>query len=52
MYITGKVIYPQTWYADMNNHTTMTAMLPVFSEKLSIVIISYYYGGGPDWNHE
>ena len=45
-------IYPKTCYAVRNYHTTMTVPLPVWSEKLSIVEISYYYGLGPLWNNE
>ncbi len=33
-----------------NDHTTMTAPLPVCSAKLTIGGPGYYYGGGPRWN--
>ena len=34
-YVTGRVIYTKTWYADRNDHTTITAPLPVCSVKLT-----------------
>ena len=35
-----------------NDHTSMTAPLPVCSAKLSMLGLSQYYGGGPRWNPE
>ena len=37
---------------DRNDHTTMTAPLPVCSAKLSMFGLGQYYGGGPRWNPE
>ncbi len=33
-----------------NDHTIMTAPLPVCSAKLSMIWLRQYYGGGPRWN--
>ena len=33
-----------------NDHTSMTAPLPVCSAKLSMLGLGQYYGGGPRWN--
>ena len=33
-----------------NDHTIMTAPLPVCSAKLSMIWLGQYYGGGPRWN--
>ena len=44
------VIYRSRGGKDRNDHTTMTAPLPVCSAKLSIVGPGQYYGGGPRWN--
>ena len=35
-----------------NDHTSMTAPLPVCSAKLSMLGLGQYYGGGPRWNPE
>ena len=37
MYVIERVVYPKTFYADKNDHTTMTAGLPICSGQLSIV---------------
>eukprot|EP00980_Cylindrotheca_fusiformis_P005807 scaffold1223_cov119-Cylindrotheca_fusiformis.AAC.10 len=37
-------------YLDGNDHTNMTAPLPVRSAKLSMFGPGQYYGGGPRWN--
>ena len=50
MYVSGRVIYAKNCYADRNKHTTMTTPLPVCLDKLSIVGLCFYYGGGPHWN--
>ena len=42
-------IYPKTCYTDRNDHTTMIALLPVLSDKFSIVGIRWYYGGRAHW---
>ena len=33
-----------------NDHTSLTAPLPVCSAKLSKLGLGQYYGGGPRWN--
>ena len=38
--------------AGRNSHTSMIAPLPICSEKLIIVGLSQYYGGGPHCNTE
>ena len=47
-----RVIYPISCFADRNNLIMMKVPLTLCSESLSIVGISYYYGGLPYWNPE
>jgi hypothetical protein len=44
------IIYEYSLPSGSDDHTTMTAPLPVCSAKLSIVGPGQYYGGGPRWN--
>ena len=43
-------IYLLGSYLCRNDHTIVTAPLPVCSAKLSTIWLGQYYGGGPRWN--
>ena len=49
---TVRYIYPKYCSVSRKYHTTLTSPPPVYSAKLSIVVLSYYYSGVPYCNTE